>query len=165
MTKISLAILLLAASLAVSHGLYSVAYAQAAAEVAPLDAGAPALGTGLRVEIADPIENPGGFWSDAREAKAREGWPALAVVVLFAIARAARGRVAWLRTGKMAAYTAAGITALGALVDWQVGGGAWTTMAAAVLGAVALLLNPGPPPGAKSSSGTAPATSPANGAA
>jgi len=153
-----------AVSLGGSLAIRSFAYADGASSVSPIDAGpseaiitSPALHTG----VPDPLDDPGGFYRSAVDAKARDGWPALAVVILFAIARLLRRQVAWLRSGARAAYTAAAITALGALVDWRLGGGTWMTMVAAILGVAALLLDPAKPMPERPISGT----SPANGAA
>jgi hypothetical protein len=125
------------------------AYAQGAAEVVPLDAAMPTpvpdgpatLPAISAVDIADPLESPGDFWDDVKNAK-RTGWPALVVVVLFAAFRLLRGRIAWFREGTKAAYTAGALTILGALVDWLAGGGTWVVAAAAVLSTIALVLNP-----------------------
>ncbi len=130
-----------------SFALREHAYAQGAAEVAPLDASVavpdgPATSPAVAaVDIADPLESPGDFWDDVKNAK-RTGWPALVVVLLFAALRLARGKIAWLRNGTNAAYSAAAMTILAACVDWLAGGGTWVAAAAAALASIALLLNP-----------------------
>jgi|SRR5688572_14110839 len=129
-----------------SFALRAHAYAQGAAEVAPMDAGPSVLGPApppavAAVDIADPLESPGDFWDDVKNAK-RTGWPALVVVILFAAFRLLRGRIAWFREGARAAYSAGALTILGAMVDWLAGGGTWVVAAAAVLSTIALVLNP-----------------------
>jgi hypothetical protein len=141
-----LPVLLAVAMFGGSFVVRAVALADGAAEVVPMDAGPAVLGPATSpavsaVDIADPLESPGDFWDDVKNAK-RTGWPALVVVVLFAAFRLLRGRIAWFREGTKAAYTAGALTILGAMVDWLAGGGTWVVAAAAALSTIALLLNP-----------------------
>lgn len=135
-----------------SYALRSIAYADGAAAVDAGPAGGvitvPAIGTGglTRADIDDPIERPAEFYADARQA-ARTSWPAAVLLVLYAVLRAARGRVAWLRSGAAAAYTAGALVLLGAGVDWLLGGGSPVAAIAAALSGIALILDPQAKPG------------------
>lgn len=94
----------------------------------------------------DPIDDPAGYYEDLRDAYAKGGLAPAVMLALFGLVVTAQRRIAWLREGRRAVYTVAGISVLAALVDVTAGVGSWQLVVAAIGSAIALILSPAPSP-------------------
>jgi len=162
-TVFVVALLTLAASLALMRG---VAGAQPALDLqldagaapddvqpaaAPVAAPAPeAVPPAASIAAPDPVEDPGGFVDSVR--KLYKGGALVPAILLaaYGLLVLLRNRVAWLRTGKRAVYTAAAVTFLTGCAEAAARGTTPTlgVIVGALFAAITLALQPVPKDGA-----------------
>lgn len=95
----------------------------------------------------DPFDDAAGLWALLRNTWRTGGaWPAI-ILGLYAFLAAVRLRAAWLRKGKVAAWSAGALGILGAVADLWLGAGTWSGVIVAVASMLLLVVDarkPGP---------------------
>jgi len=116
------------------------------ASIAPPDAG-PAGGIITSPRIADPVEDPSGFFGEVKALWAK-GWPIAVLTAMVGILLALQKRVAAFRVegSRGAAVVAAGILIGSAVIARMLGEANTQELLAAVGMAVAMILSPHKPP-------------------